>query len=440
MTKHLDLKHTFTNENGNLRLFGISRFNLGLKPTVRQLLRWLNTCNKRAFKSYASPLLRSVVDELRVETTIPLNKVCQLYDSWNKEHEGWKMVALMKKHNLSFQSPLSLPKLLSLKLKMERNGKNPPWQDIKVSMDNGWYGYLNGRPRVSISLQGFVKNYCKTDATDEFLKDTINTILDYVEFTVKVKRFDGSSADDQLIENIYTKYVAERRSNDGNRDTYPSVAGSCMSKEAGDEDDDADEYFKLTEYHHPTIVYNHESGDVGIAWCEDAHGNTTMRCLLNYKHMTTCRYYGSSGGKLRIAEEREFFSQLEEHGFKRKDNGLIDCQLKLVDLCDGILMPYLDNAVAVVYDGVNLRVSNYEKDKYHGNLRVRNTNGVVSRPLIKCVHCGQRLRGIGAARIVADCTERPEFTCQFCLDKEKSKDETSESPKSPEQATAAGCA
>lgn len=439
MTKqYLDLRHTFTNENGGLKLFGLSRFNLGLRPPVRQLNRWLNTSNKRAFKSFTTPLLRSVLSELRVESTVPLHKLFPLYDTWNKEHEGWKLVKLLKKHNLSFQSSLSLPKLLSLKFKVERNGKNPPWQDVKVSMENGWYGLLNGRPRVSISLQGFIKSYCRTEATDVFLKDVTNEIVGYVELTVRIKRFDGSSADDQLIENIYTEYAGDRRSPCGSMQTYPSVSGSCMNKKPGCDDDDSDDFFRHTEGSHPTVVYNHESGDIGIAWCEDPHGNTTMRCLLNYKHMTTCRYYGSSSGVLRVAEEKEFFNQLEAQGFSRNDVGLMDCQLKLVNLDEGILMPYLDNSGTIVYDGASLVVSNYEKNKYHGNLSSGNTGGVVSRPKVTCGVCNAHL-GVnhGSTRVTRGYNDHPSFTCQSCVDKEKTKDETSEPA---EKEATAGCA
>lgn len=437
MTTNETLRHTFIRDNNHLKLFGLTRFDLGLKPTVKQLHRWLSSINKRGFKSYTTPLMRSCISELKVETTISLDKLMNLYDSWDSDAHGWKMVKLLKKFNMTLKSSISLPKLLSLKFKVERNGKNPPYQDIKVSMNNGWYGFLNDR-RVSISLQGFIKNYCKAEATTEFLKAALDEVCGYIQLDVKVRLFDGSSSDDMLVERVFTNVVSRDRTPNGTGETYPSVSGSCMKYESPD--NGGDQFNDSLGSYHPSMVYN--TSDIGIAWCEDSQGRTTMRCLLNRVTKTTCRYYGSSSGALRAAEEKEFFRILEEeHGFTRNDMGVAGCALQFIDL-DGtsMVMPYFDNlSTGVLFDGETLRALPNGCD-YRGNVCCGETGGVARIPDVICHCCGTTLdcnTPVGRVAPTSSYDIRPRFTCERCV-MEDTKDETEATE--PTEAAAAGCA
>lgn len=290
-------------------------------------------------------VFKGVFKEMLKQIRRPLAIDIARYDHFLDEIEGstpekgWRgVIAALQKAEVTFKKPLSLIKLFSLGLKLESNTKknNPAFQRYKVYYHGSWDRWWAGQPRLSISLQKFLRDFCNlSHDMDTTLRSIHNSTL----------TFNPEDVAFEITNNIVKAY---QHFVEGNFQA-PSVSGSCMAKESTPPE------------RHPCCVYE-KSDDVLLGRLYDPDtGRTIARALLNERHKTFSRIYGS--GRTPEAHEGQasyLIEQLEDAGYTRDfSRGLMGCKLPKIERCRGWLMPYLDGgACGVSNEGDHWVVTN----------------------------------------------------------------------------------
>lgn len=328
------MKHTFIGSNGS----SLDTLCLGVPLNTPETLDLL--IQKARTKDFASHYHGALYQIIRgcthVPLTIHLSTLYQVVDSWNKDSIGWKLVALMGQLGLCFVKQPDWLKLRTMDMTMDNKGKNPVFQSVKLRYHGDWTRLFTGRPKVTMSLQGWLEQHLGVAPSTELLKRCLSALSDDMwdlEEKFHLVYGDLSTANDELFTRVYTKPAPGGA-------PCVNVNGSCMKHTDWPECDD----------HHPVEAYNHPS--IGLAWIEDDEGRTRCRTLVNKERKTYSRVYTSGqtsdeGTKLQLGFER----LLKEQGLAPDYNtGLRGCTLQVIELeyGDRMLAPYIDGGYYMV--------------------------------------------------------------------------------------------
>lgn len=285
-------------------------------------------------------VFKEMLKQIRRPITIDIPQYDRFIDSVEDSDEcrGWqRFIILLQKAGVTFKKQLPFIKLFSLELKLQcaYQHNNPAFQRYKVFYHGSWDRWWSKQPRLSISLQKFLRDFCN-------LRDDMDTTLRAIHRSTLY--FDPDSVKFEITNEIvaaYQNYVEGPH-------TAPSVSGSCMAQPE-----------KIPEAH-PCRVYE-ESDDVLLGRLYDPEsGKTIARCLLNKVHMTISRFYGSGKTSQGHEAQMEYLvEKLEDAGYTRDFSlGLDGCRLPKIRCSGEYLMPYLDgDACGVVDDGTDWLVA-----------------------------------------------------------------------------------
>lgn len=253
-----------------------------------------------------------------------------------------------------------------------RDSNNPTWQNIRVRYHRNLYDLIHSRPKVSLSMQGFIRRFFNREATDEELKDIYemfivpdlernNLDLDSLEFHY-IQGDEPNAAD--VITKAYTNVDLSRDTWD---DYYPSPIGSCMRYTEWYADYDVNNHFYIgttdqCDYSHPVVAY--ATKDIGFAWLTDSNGFTVARTLVNltasdenYAGLPTAvRVYASClSSDPDETTRKEHWDEMAEHLLVKleahlghpvsvdEDRGLLDCTVKPQSMGRDLwVAPYID--------------------------------------------------------------------------------------------------
>jgi ribosomal protein L37AE/L43A len=377
--------------------------------SVRDLNDDLNRLPADTFTSSA-PNIRRVVATLAEE---------RLPDAWiylcsAYKHKGGEDLIYMSLNEHVVVSTMEL---------FIRDSNNPTWQNIRVRYHRNLYGLIHNRPKVSLSMQGFIRRFFNREATDEELKDIYelfivpdlernNLDLDSLEFHY-IQGDEPNAAD--VITKAYTN--VDRRC-DTWGDYYPSPLGSCMRHTEWYADYDVNNYFYIgttdqCDYSHPVAAY--ATKDIGFAWLTDSNGFTVARTLVNLT--ASDENYAGLPTAVRVyacclssdpdeTTRKEHWDELADHLMIKlkahlghpvsvdEDRGLLDCTVKPQSVEEDLwVAPYIDgDHKSVDLDTFRVVSCAYEAT-YGRTIKCDSHNPPVTEETlgIQCRQCGQLL-------------------------------------------------
>ncbi len=358
-------------------------------------------------------LHRESLSSLRRELTINTSSIPHLASQWNSSHHGWKLVKLLHQQGLRFTKELPLVKLMTLQVKLEDTaesvGRNPLYQKIKLAWLPTWDALFTNGKRNLLSLQGFLKDYLSCEDYAPVAKAVLTEILGLITFereNLKFMRGDHPDAP-QTFTRVYTQY------SQATNQAYPSVNGSCMRGSFSSLD------------RHPVTAYC--TPDVGLVWCEDADGRTTVRALVNLVHGTLCRVYGSWEPSKAGRYSEGFITAVKQHlGYERNESqGLLDCRLAMLEdtRYNGqpcYTMPYLDGAYYLYPDPSGDQWWHVTNNSVRAEVTAASQSGVITIRLVKCTDCGvTHVSSVMRGTRCFTCNEEyiratTPFRCYFC--------------------------
>lgn len=307
-----------------------------------------------------------------------------------------------------------------------RDSNNPTWQNIRVRYHRNLYDLIHNRPKVSLSMQGFIRRFFNREATDEELKDIYemfivpdlernNLDLDSLEFHY-IQGDEPNAAD--VITKAYTNVDRRRDTWD---DYYPSPIGSCMKHTEWYADYDINGFYIGTtdqcDYSHPVVAY--ATKDIGFAWLTDSNGLTVARTLVNLT--ASDENYAGLPTAVRVyacclssdpdeTTRKEHWDEMAEHLIVKlearlghpvsvdEDRGLLDCTVKPQYVEKGLwVAPYIDgDHKSVDLDTFRVVCCTY-KETYGRTLKCSEHNPPVAPETLGnlCRQCGQLLVGTG---------------------------------------------
>jgi hypothetical protein len=278
---------------------------------------------------------------------------------------------------------------------------NPSWQNMKVSYHRCPARYFGDKPRMTMSMQGFLQKILRIEPTQGLL-ETIHEMRFYQppmpvasDYEFRWYRGDNPCAE-QVFTKVYTNIPSGLY-----RDHYPSVLGSCMRHRTW-------EFRDMTigdpPYRHPAATV--ATPDIAIAWLEDKRGYTVARTLVNLKTKTLVRVYAVASLECTCETHRQrYFDGLAEILKSHmpdytldESTGLLECRVNPYEIVDGAWVAlYLDGLHKVV-DLDSMTVVSCRTNKYiisdHHLPPVCGTNGSnVEAHLCTCWDCGEGFGG-----------------------------------------------
>jgi len=327
-------------------------------------------------------LHRESLSSLRREIPVHVGAISDLVANWvSDRNHGWKLVKLLSSHGLRFTKELPLVKLMTLQVKLEDTaesvGRNPLYQKIKLAWFPTWDALFTQGKRNLLSLQGFLQDYLSCEDYVPVAKGILTEILGLITFereNLKFMRGDHPDAP-QTFTRVYTQY------SQAPNQAYPSVSGSCMRLPFSSLD------------RHPVVAYC--TPDVGLVWCEDADGRTTVRALVNLVHGTLCRIYGSWEPEKAGRYTEGFITAVKEYlGYERNESqGLLDCRLAMLEDISYTgqpcyTIPYLDGTQYLYPDPSGDQWWHVTNSCVRSEVIAASQSGVICVQLSKCTDCG----------------------------------------------------
>lgn len=301
-----------------------------------------------------------------------------------------------------------------------RDSPNPTWQNIRVRYHRNLYGLIHNRPKVSISMQGFIRRFFNREATDEELKDIYERFivpdLERNSLDLDSLEFHYIQGDEPNAADVITKaYTNVDRMRDTWDDYYPSPIGSCMRHTKWYAD-----YYNFyigtteeCEYRHPVVAY--ATKDIGFAWLTDSNGLTVARTLVNLT--ASDENYAGLPTAVRVyacclssdpdeTTRKEHWDEMAEHLIVKlearlghpvsvdEDRGLLDCTVKPQFVGGDLwVAPYIDgDHKSVDLDAFRV-VSFTYKETYGRTLKCNGHNPPVAQEILGCLcrQCGRLL-------------------------------------------------
>jgi len=305
-----------------------------------------------------------------------------------------------------------------------RDSNNPTWQNIRVRYHRNLYGLIHNRPKVSLSMQGFIRRFFNRETTDEELKDIYELfIVPYLErknLDLDSLEFHYIRGDEPNAADVITKaYTNVDRRCDTWGDYYPSPLGSCMRHTEWYADYDVDNYFYIgttdqCDYSHPVAAY--ATKDIGLAWLTDSNGFTVARTLVNLT--ASDENYAGLPTAVRVyacclssdpdeTTRKEHWDEMADHLIMKleahlghpvsvdEDRGLLDCTVKPQQYVEKDLWvaPYIDgDHKSVDLDTFRVVSCGYEAT-YGRTIKCDSHNPPVAQETLGrlCRQCGQLL-------------------------------------------------
>ena len=278
---------------------------------------------------------------------------------------------------------------------------NPSWQNMKVSYHRCPSRYFGDKPRMTMSLQGFLQKILRIEPTQDIL-EKIHKVAFWQPPMPKSSDFtfgwcDGDSSNaSEVFTRVYTNITPQ-----GYSDMYPSVLGSCMRHKSWDFRGET--IGANGDYPHPVTAYC--TPDIAIAWLEDANGYTVARTLINKVKRTLVRHYCIASGECNCETHRKNYWQglrdiLESHIADigeydlDEDTGLLGCSMKSIEILDGDawIAPYVDGN----YKLLNLETMKITDERCDQWISCDqhmpptcSTNGLNLPGEYTCWHCGE---------------------------------------------------
>jgi hypothetical protein len=253
-----------------------------------------------------------------------------------------------------------------------RDSNNPTWQNIRVRYHRNLYDLIHNRPKVSLSMQGFMRRFFNREVTDEELKDIYEMFivpdLERNNLALDSLEFHYIQGDEPNAADVITKaYTNVDRSCDIWDDYYPSPIGSCMKRTEWYADYDINDHFYIgttdqCDYSHPVVAY--ATKDIGFAWLTDSNGLTVARTLVNLT--ASDENYAGLPTAVRVyacclssdpdeTTRKEHWDEIAEHLIMKleahlghpvsvdEDRGLLDCTVKPQSVEKDLwVVPYID--------------------------------------------------------------------------------------------------
>ena len=374
----------------------------------------LNRLPADTFTSSSAPNIRKVLASLAEE---------KLPDAWiylcsaDMEHKG-----IVMGEELIYM-PLNEYVVVSTMELFIRDSNNPTWQNIRVRYYRNLYDLIHSRPKVSLSMQGFIRRFFNREVTDEELKDIYELFivpdLERNELDLDSLEFHYIQGDEPNAAEVITKaYTNVDRRCDTWGDYYPSPLGSCMRHTEWYADYDVNDYFYIgttdqCDYSHPVVAY--ATKDIGFAWLTDSNGFTVARTLVNltardenYAGLPTAvRVYACClSSDPDETTRKEHWDELADHLIEKlkahlghpvsvdEDRGLLDCTVNPQYMGKGLwVAPYIDgDHKSVDLDTFRVVSCAYEAN-YGRTIKCDGHNPPVAEEIlgVQCRQCGQLL-------------------------------------------------
>lgn len=224
---------------------------------------------------------------------------------------------------------------------------NPSWQNMKVGYHRCPSRYFGDKPRMTMSMQGFLQKILRIEPTQDLL-ERIHQVRFYGAPRPKAENFEfrwyrgDSPCAEQVFTKVYTNIPTGLYT-----DRYPSVLGSCMRHRTWGL---RDMTIGDPPYSHPAATV--ATHDVAIAWLEDKQGYTVARTLVNLKTKTLVRFYAVASRDCTCETHRQHYfrdlveilkANLPDYTLD-ESTGLLGCRVKPYEIDD-------DEWVSLYLDG-----------------------------------------------------------------------------------------